>query len=893
MLPFISFGQDPRSPAVEIEFLTPALLSASEHNIGRIRASNTASHPLEVKILSITGSIQARSPMGQEQVSIQPGNEKFLPVYLKIPAGNTDSVHRVKLEIQVTLQDTTWVETISRQLKAEKVSRLICTIPDEDILLNEERREAHLRLRISNRGNTSKNIIVELENAKRSMTYSPVTLSVIPGADTVLSWNKIATYRQLIGGEQHYYLTVKDQVNESQVYFYQLIRVRSPGSSSQPYSQSLPSNTIGLRYEQWGDMRYFNMTGNGRMQKAIGDYGIDYRFDIRKHPYHDMASIDQLKLMVQNEKNTFSLGDIYLGQETGLYNRGIQAEVNLRGNVFLNGAYMHSGLMPSTFYNSRNEETIAAGARIEGSKQSGILKYIYQNDRLVNTNTHLLFAGNTRKLGENGVIESGVGLSAERFRGKTEYDGAAFLNVNYSTPKWELSSDNRYSGSAYPFINRGDTHFRQLFTYKPSGNVHYHAEALVQRFSPRYRYLSTSSTTSYRNTRGALGVRFYRPDINYSLSAGAGTNQLFAPYLNNNLEYEGYEVFLSGDIHFIRPHLSMHLKQKVSRVIPRLTNTPAYYAGTTELNAVLYDTYFSFYLNKGAFTFFDQANYVLNGFTRDFFLARIFRKFYMRPDLSIKITADHYRDQAFDYHNSTFGIAPEFTYKSFKFNYEAGYRITNGREMFLQSLSVFKNFENPLERKYTLQVQTFNDTNGNGVKDPGEAPVEGVLLGMGPLRMVTGANGFSELKNLPREKYEILLLDKRSFSSNRNRFEVLLGSSQTIAIPLYEGVELTGRVESTEDKLPAALNSLIIRVANTETGEHAFLPCDHKGQFSTVLPKGNSYKISIAPSTIPQGYVAEPDERIINTAGPAKNEVIFTLKQETRNVIRKQFGSLD
>src|SRR5690606_3905389 len=486
------------------------------------------------------------------------------------------------------------------------------------------------------------------------------------------------------------------------VHYYRLIRVEPTQHTRRyPRSGGRP-NTLGLTFEQWDNVHYYSLMGNGNMPIPGGDYRMLYQFFLRKYPTSDGLIPDQLRFETTNGNNTFRIGDIYYGEETGLYNRGASAEIRVGENIFLQGSFTHSDLLPSSLYRFRKEAIAAAGVRMEGNARQTTVQYIYQDDQLLDTRVNMLFSRHRRKIGNAAALESGVGVSSETFQGKTVFDLSAFADFELHIGYLDLSSDNRYSGSSYPFINRGNSHSRQMATYAPGGRFSYHAALLWQQYTPEYRALPPTASSDYRNNRGLLGISLAGKRFNYRLESGLGSNRLYAPYLNRDREYRNQEVFAQGSIQFTAPRIRILLKQELSRIIPLDPLHAPYYAGRTEMDIAFFDTYLSLFLNRGAYTFYDQANYVLNGYSRDFFLARVHRSFPVVRNFSVKLSADHYKDHIFDYQANTILIAPRLTVGSFEVNYEAGYRGINGNRFFLHNLSVYKTFGNPLEARYDL-----------------------------------------------------------------------------------------------------------------------------------------------------------------------------------------------
>ena len=178
----------------------------------------------------------------------------------------------------------------------------------------------------------------------------------------------------------------------------------------------------------------------------------------------------------------------------------------------------------------------------------------------------------------------------------------------------------------------------------------------------------------------------------------------------------------------------------------------------------------------------------------------------------------------------------------------------------------------PFAKKKTSNVKfiAFKDTNGNGVKDRSEQPINNVVINFGKREVITSFTGGAQINNAAHGKYafEVLPLEDLQGWFPNIQDSITIGRSERQYIPFVRGVKLYGdviidrqKIAVTDDK-PMDLSR--IKITASKDKNYSTLT-DENGHFEFYLPNGE--------------YILNMDESILSSSlRLSRNNIPVVLK---------------
>ena len=178
----------------------------------------------------------------------------------------------------------------------------------------------------------------------------------------------------------------------------------------------------------------------------------------------------------------------------------------------------------------------------------------------------------------------------------------------------------------------------------------------------------------------------------------------------------------------------------------------------------------------------------------------------------------------------------------------------------------------PFAKKKTSNVTfiAFKDTNGNGVKDRSEQPINNVVINFDKREVITSSNGAAKINNAAfgRYAFDVLPLEDLKGWFPNIQDSISIGRSERQYIPFVRGVKLYGDVIIDRQKIAVSddkpMDLSRIKITASKDKNYSTLT-DENGHFEFYLPNGE--------------YILNMDESILSSSlRLSRNNIPVVLK---------------
>jgi hypothetical protein len=204
----------------------------------------------------------------------------------------------------------------------------------------------------------------------------------------------------------------------------------------------------------------------------------------------------------------------------------------------------------------------------------------------------------------------------------------------------------------------------------------------------------------------------------------------------------------------------------------------------------------------------------------------------------------------------------------------------NNRQLRLGIEKQFGRQGNSGSKKLTLAY--YEDQNSNGQRDPGEAPVAGVLVKINNDAALTNSKGEVTFSDMKKEAYTATVTNTKGWSLQEPT-SVFLDKNKQIAVPLVKTQALNGCIKPIASKYLNAQPALAgIRVTAVDAGgrKHQTLTGE-RGEFCFYLPR-NNYTVYVETEGMP--FSIENGKEEVSLTGTPVALLTFLYKDEHRKV---------
>jgi len=225
---------------------------------------------------------------------------------------------------------------------------------------------------------------------------------------------------------------------------------------------------------------------------------------------------------------------------------------------------------------------------------------------------------------------------------------------------------------------------------------------------------------------------------------------------------------------------------------------------------------------------------------------------------------------------------PQFKYLSNSNGRDLYNHQLTGSIGFSPEINNFYLYSEPQIGRSTLYIEGFEDKNGNGLRDKGEASIEGLDYVINSAAYSTnlnnGAKVFYGLN--PYQEYDLRInevnLKSLNYSYEFSEFKLMTDGNRlkVIQLPYYETGEIGGLVVRYFEKEEIPVPNIKLTVRNKKSGKEYLISTFSDGSFYFYgLPKGE-YEIEIDKNILERLSLKSSPEKIEFEINPQKNLLI-------------------
>ncbi|SJN19519.1 hypothetical protein [Sphingobacterium sp. JB170] len=705
------------------------------------------------------------------------------------------------------------------------------------------------------------------------------------------------------------------------------VRIMSPGSVKRFGSpvdfQNLPySNAIALRYIDMGTYSsIYQLQGYGEIDVHEGAT-LDYRMTLDYYKDQDGLNMYDSYLDYQTTKWGVKLGNIYENLDQSINGRGIKANYNFGSESSLSiyavqNKYM---LFSQMFDFLDGGETFGAKYAIGPQyNEKASITYLHRNDAFRAVNSDLASAKKRLTFGQKHDLLLEGGYSQERSRDNTNHAASVGINYNHTFGPYTLSSTNYYSSPYYSGLKRGLTQSDTRISMLLQNN---------NRLSARVSYMDNNP--SYQN--GYANVYFNnanRIQI-YELGYLVNTDQIqleFRPYYM--AQRAKYQNWLTQSL---LPELAHSASARLAANI-NFTSGEHRFSMLTDYGYTFLTISSAENTNFHSLKFTGNYNYRKIGFNsyvqlKPYFLSDLFavgraanyRVYTLGPNTRFEAFGGRLQTQAaamysyYDFSGSNnFSLNADMQWqltKGWELTAQVYYTFIKGRNFYgaYQTsqpyapaspnyrfdnrqirIGIEKNFGRQGRTKgHKLQLELFEDTNNNLVKDLNEAETAGVLVRLGDQAATTDNKGRVKFLDVTPGSHVVQIENNRDWVA-QGPINVVVTKNKKLEVPLIITNKVKGSFKVAAKKYMKSapqLGGIRINAVDTQGRAYHTLSDGH-GNFTFYLPQGK-YKFSVSSDGMPFS-IQNPQCEVI--VGEAEDTLIpeFIYLDERRKVGIKHF----
>ncbi len=609
-------------------------------------------------------------------------------------------------------------------------------------------------------------------------------------------------------------------------------------------------------------------------------------------------------LKLQKDNLAVQLGNISDYHELSLFGRGFKGQMFLGEDKsqsmefwavdeqynLLDPFSMKRGTkVLSTRYNNSNLET--------GDGFSYSASYFIRNE--VNSTGHLHFATYHAKIGKKQQLSALVGGSMEKFnytrRDSSLLGYSARLDYSFTGTKIQAYLSAYHSSRDYAGILQGATNITALANYNLSARLNLSYQLIKSTFDkPGY-------------TDSSIQGRYFYNYTQHSLQTGynAGKLKLFA---KSYLLQQGQLYTLSPLAVPVASSSSARLQMGVNLWMKKFsfssfidgghftsTNTPvAISQFSTRLSLSMSGYGFSWITQSQVGPYFLNDVMYLKGdpnkfrsvFTSLTYEHVFFNKLMLMSSVNFNRSTNFSVSQTYFMQNVDYKLGRGFTATSYILISRNGQ--INNTQFRIGVRKVF-NMRHAEDAPVSLRMRIFLDMNNNKIKDAEESWAEGVIMRMDDLNLITGSDGYIQLKNVGKGWHKFSLKYSKDNQQSSIEQSVDLDRNEYMEVGIPPQFEVKGKVVEGKSHYLKPDESLEgIRIAFRQGNKEFYVYTQKDGQFRSSVPPGK-YLVSIEQLK-KLGYAGVEKEIVVKPSTGFQDALELTWQNNERKVEIKKIN---
>ena len=901
-------------------------ISMGLENDSSFRKSNLLSLILVIKngqAHKISGKLHFVSPkgfrnLGSEGLAIEmlPNETRHIPIKFIIGEEAVEGSSLIVCKLidasgnLLAEQKTTRVIEVNNTITINPLEATIYRLSNNDPIV--------VKVNVSNKGNIQQNItlVCRFPDPTNANLFIEQNATIDVKKDSIFSFTYFPS--KILAKQSNYSVRISGFRNPNKEIFGNTVVMIQNISSVQQYQainftnfSEESQNEISSSYRRMGGgIDFYQLKGSGGVNIPSGY--LFMRANVALSDSQQIPLITNTNLAFHQEKNEYTIGNINKLQEMTLVGRGASFSRTFEKNqkIELGFVDQNYNLIEENSWLKNGYGFFAKGT-LQSNNNSRNLSgnYMYRFDPFEKAKHNVLGTEINYDFNPAWRLNAKLngGLSLYELQDATKPSFAVESNYMGKIKKFNINGNYFFSTDYYPGNRRGNMQLQQNISTAIKNNNLY-ASVTVSKFSPKFYSFEINQEST--NSRIELGNRFpkfkdfslnvlyqYQSESSNSYNTLLGSLDKIAleqmqahrmveqiSWINNTSRQSAVLGIETGMVKYpMQTNNEFQMKLNANYNFRKFNINSVFQSGSyylseyafskiydKELNyeklsvSIFYDTNLTKYkvnLNTGV-SYIDDVVYGKSpsAFFNAKYTGRVFNTFLNSS-----------------WYNYSIG-----TLNQNSFNFEVGVTV-----------NLQKTVLNP-DKKGTIKVMAFYDTNNNNHYDIGEKSAANYTVNINTISLQTDENGVASYKKVPYGTYSLKQFIQDGWYYEDTKFKVN-SSTYTLLIPLHQSGKMEGKVTFAYNATKvvdfehrgSGISFSIMK--NNQLLQKTFT--DDDGKFIAFLPTGN-YVITLDEKSLPANTFCETNSYTVELkAGQIFAVPEFIIKVKEKKINTKKFNN--
>lgn len=824
-----------------------------------------------------------------DTLSLSAGETKSFPLkYYADQQTITSNIQTFELRLRAPGQQVSVVNSAIFITQLLNPGGLSLSVPSNEIYLDPLTGKAELQLLLFNSGMIPLTFDLNLSGMPKGLEFIGPNTSITlqPGTEKTVAF--MAVNKSATNAPADFLVNIKAADQSKNELAGIKLRIMTLSSNrnlvlrEQDISYQNRPNTLSLNYTSANNFNSLQLFGTGTVLLKK-EQQLNYNLSLNYSPLSAgrLYTSDSF-LEYKNQQWAFKAGNIYANLDFNVNGRGLKTSAFLGKNKSVN-AYLleNNNTLFANFHNYGQRGTTLALEYLN-SLQTGPDKarivLLRSTDLLSERTINLITARQLLISGKDTELSVGAGYSTLQLNQmRSKYFQGISAEVNYSQKfsRFNFSTSDYYSTPNYSGIRTGALYSDNMVTFVP--DQHSIISAKFALMDNRPQYLSRQANDFVKRT-SQYGTQTY--ELGYERSFGRYRIGVYPYYFGQqmlpntvtetettgqwksssirariNLSYSDsfHSVNLTADngyttqntsqrppAPFFSSRINLYYRNNIFGVSSYFQHNTFYISDALANNGGKNQNMFSIGPNmsfaalKKRLSLTTSANYSYYGYNgSQNYTINAYSRFLLKDQwaLSMSLFYGLNRQQRMAVYNPEKGLDYNQT--------ELPYRDISYFSNRQFSFGIEKHFGKSAGHKtWKLRLTYFEDSNANGLREPGEQVIPGIFVKLNKLAAITSATGKVQF-SAPSGEYNISTVNQNGWSPV-GPGTILLSGDKQLEIGMVKTIKLTGALQVIKQEYiqkKSTLNGIRVSAMGA-AGMMYTSVCNAEGEFSFYLPQG-------------------------------------------------------
>lgn len=849
------------------------------------------------------------------RVFIPKGDSTFLPVRMTqfghSPAG------RASITLKLLDQSKGLLRQQSTYLQIQEDNSIKLIVEEPTVYIFNNRDSIKVNVTVENLGNTSQyiSVIYGIPDPNGNKIFIEEK-QVIPMKSEAKFTARFQPHAHLLRHENVPVSIIVTRGNQKDPVANSVVNLRNVQSSktfnsSESFFWGLnQSNSLTASYRQIGSFtNAFQLLGHGSLNLPVGN--LELVGNLYKSNTQDEIVATNTSLSYHLNNHKLTVGNINEVLEYSLFGRGASMVLANQDNKkslkvgFVDANYNLTSPIPLL----NNGFSVFAIGKLGNEFAGNELRIntLYRESPLENANHSLVGIEGRKYLNNRWSVNYQLngGASTYHAQNETKPSFSSALQYNGNLKTLRLNGNYYYSTDYFPGNRRGTTQINQGFLKELSRGFTVWANLFYMNLQPRYYHYASDLKTQNLLTNVGIGLpRIKRTTLNLGFQSQSEFSNTYRFIINDESSPLLSSKSNRGSllINWISPNFRNMISIQSEIGVAKFSQTVDY---KNQMKVISAYTYKWFNLNVN----YQKGSYFLSEYISTLSYNREFERLSVLGNVthntknwSINGGLGYAKDHVMGntpsvltnikyLGNQRYHLFLNSSWHQYKFH-----SLPTRDLLSVETGVTFKFKHNPPSsaRKGKIKVFLFLDTNGNGLRDPGETPAKDFFVNIGTSTFITDNNGSFSYSLMPYNTYQIMPIKEEGWFYEGGNIVVNKLSSQ-VEIALKQMGTISGEITYNFD----AQRSLQIDpkvsgisfIIRQESKYISKVSTNDLGQFIEFLPTG-SYQIELDVNSLSEStFCSQPIQSFEIESGKITQLQSFEIGVINRKINIKKFGN--